>query len=98
MTKVKCSRKLDISVFYQLTRRLPHKDLNYDNERLLIHFYNTFCNESMKLLGKMVKCRTNLLYHLLDKIGKEPNDDLFQFMKDPVINELRKKSSSYLQV
>ena len=32
--KVKCPRKLDISVFYQLTRRLPHEDLNYDDERL----------------------------------------------------------------
>ena len=45
MDKVKCPRKLDISVFYQLTRRLPHEDLSYDDERLLIHFYNTFCNE-----------------------------------------------------
>ena len=38
MAKVKCPCKLDISVFYQLTRRLPHKDLNYDDEGLLIHF------------------------------------------------------------
>ena len=80
MGKVKCPRKLDISVFYQLTRRLPHKDLNYNDERLLIHFYDTFCNESMKLLGKTVRCRTNVLYHLLAKIGKESNVDLFQFM------------------
>ena len=29
----------------------------------------------------MVRCRTNVLYHLLDKIGKEPNADLFQFIK-----------------
>ena len=29
----------------------------------------------------MVRCRTNVLYHLLYKIGKEPNADLFQFMK-----------------
>ena len=43
MAKVTCPCKLDISVFYQLTRRLPHKDgLNYDDERLLIHFYDTF--------------------------------------------------------
>ena len=84
MAKVKCPRKLDISVFYQLTRRLPHKDgLNYDDERLLIHFYDTFCNESIKVLGKMVRCRTNVLYHLLDKISKESNADLFQFMKGP---------------
>ena len=26
MAKVNCPRKLDISIFYQLTRRLPHKD------------------------------------------------------------------------
>ena len=93
MAKVKCPHKLDISVFCQLTRRLPHEDgvprdpghlrahLNYDDERLLIHFYDTVCNESIKLLGKMVRCRTNVLYHLLDKTGKEPNTDLFQFMK-----------------
>ena len=51
MAKVKCPSKLDISVFYQLTRRLPHEDLNYDDERLLIHFYDLFYNESIKLLG-----------------------------------------------
>ena len=53
MAKVKCPCKLDISVFYQLTRRLPHEDgLNYDDERLfIIHFYDTFYNESIKLLG-----------------------------------------------
>ena len=82
MAKVKCPSKLDISVFYQLTRRLPHEDLNYDDERLLIHFYNTFYNESIKLLGCTVRCRDNVLYHILKKIGKEPNTDLFQFMKE----------------
>ena len=77
------SRKLDISVFYQLTRRLPREDLNYDDERLLIHFYSTFYSESIKLLGHTVRCRVNVSYHLLAKIGKEPNADLFQFMKGP---------------
>ena len=28
-------------------------------------------------------CRTNVLYHLLKKIDKEPNADLIQFMKGP---------------
>ena len=66
MKKIKCPRKLDISAFYQLTRRLPHEDLNYDDERLLLHhFYDTFCNESIKLLGKTVRYRVNVLYHLL---------------------------------
>ena len=81
MAKVKCPHKLDISVFYQLTRRLPHKDLNYDDDKLLIHFYDTFYNESIKLLRKTVRCRVNVLYHLLKKIEKEPNAGLFQFMK-----------------
>ena len=82
MAKVKCLLKLDILVFYQLTKRLPHKDLNYDYEGLLVHFYDTFYNESIKLLGHTVRCRVNVLYHLLAKIGKEPNADLFQFMKE----------------
>ena len=81
MKKVKCPHKLDISVFYQLTRRLPQEELEYDDERIITHLYDTFCNESIKLLGKMVRCRVNVLYHLLDKIGKEPNANLFQFMK-----------------
>ena len=85
MTKVKCPKKLDISVFYKLTGSLPHEDLGYDGyyEGLLIHLYDTFYSESIKLLGKMVRCRTNVLYHLLDKIGKETNADHFQFMKGP---------------
>ena len=34
MAKVKCPRKLDISVFYRLTRRLSHEDLNNYDEGL----------------------------------------------------------------
>ena len=82
MKKVKCLHKLDISVFYQLTRRLLHEDLDYDDERFLIHFYDTFMAASIKLLGKADRYRVNVLYHLLPKIGKEPNADLFQFMKE----------------
>ena len=36
---------------------------------------------NIKLLGKHVRYRTNVLYHLLKKIGNEPNADLFQFVK-----------------
>ena len=84
MAKVKCHRKLDISVFYKLTGRLPNEDLGYDgyDERMLMHFYNTFYNKSMRLLGKAIRYRTNVLYHLLGKIGKKPNVDHFQFMKE----------------
>ena len=39
MAKVKCPHKLDISLFYQLTRRLPHKELEYDDERIITHLY-----------------------------------------------------------
>ena len=80
--KVKFPRKLDISLFYQLTRRLPHEELEHDDERIITHLYDTFCNESIKLLGKTVRCRVNVLYHLLAKIGKEPSADLFSFMKE----------------
>ena len=79
--KVKFPCKLDISVFYQLIGRLPHEGIEFKEENFIIHFYNTFMAASIKLLGKMVRCRTNVLYHLLKKIGKEPNADLFPFMK-----------------
>ena len=79
--KVKFPRKLDISVFYQLTGRLQHEEPEYDDERIITHLYDTFVAASIKLLGKTVRCRTNVLYHLLKKIGKEPNADLFPFMK-----------------
>ena len=40
--KIKFPCKLDISVFYQLTGRLPHKELEYDDERIITHLYDTF--------------------------------------------------------
>ena len=80
--KVKCPCKLGISVFYQLTRRLLHEKLDYDDERFIIHFYDAFMAASIKLLGKTVRCRVSVLYHLPKKIGKEPYTDLFPFMKE----------------
>ena len=65
MAKVKCPCKLDISVFYQLTRRLPHEGLDYDDERLLIHFYDTFYNETIKLSGRTVRCRDSKIQVLV---------------------------------
>ena len=47
--KVKFPRKLDISVFYQLTGRLPHEGLEFKEEDFIIHFYNTFVAASIKL-------------------------------------------------
>ena len=81
MNKVKFPRKLDISVFYQLTGRLPHEEIEYNDERFIIHFYNTFVAASIELLGNIVRCRTNVLYHILRKICKEPNADLFLLHK-----------------
>ena len=83
MNKIKFPCKLDISVFYELTGRLPHEGLEFKDEDSTIHFYNTFMAASIELLGKIVRCRTNVLYHILKKIGKEPNADLFPFMKRP---------------
>ena len=79
--KVKFPRRLDISVLCQLTERLPHKELVFKEEDFIICFYDTSMAASIKLLGKMARCRISVLYHLLKKIGKEPNADLFPFMK-----------------
>ena len=51
MKKIKCPRKLDISVFYQLTKRLPHKDLNYD-EGLITFTIDSLALHLKKLLTK----------------------------------------------
>ena len=58
--KVKFPCKLDISVFYQLTGRLLHKELEFKEEDFIIHFYDTFVVVRIKLLGKPVRCRTNV--------------------------------------
>ena len=48
MNKVKFPCKLDISVFYQLTGRLPHEGLEFKDEDFIIHFYGTFVAVSIK--------------------------------------------------
>ena len=83
MNKIKFPCKLDILVFQQLTGRLPHKGLEFKDEDFIIHFYNSFVAVSIELLGKIIRCRTNVLCYILKKIGKEPNADLFPFMKGP---------------
>ena len=78
---VKFPRRVEISVFYELTVRLPHEELEFAERDLITHFYNTFVRASEKLLGKPVRYRVNELYHLLRKIGKEPKANSFTFMK-----------------
>ena len=52
MKKVKCPHKLDISLFYQLTRRLPHEELEYDDERIITHRWkNRFLPKFVKNTG-----------------------------------------------
>ena len=58
--KVKFLCKLDISVLYQLTGRLPHKGIEFKEEDSIVHLYDTFMAASIKLLGKTVRCRTNV--------------------------------------
>ena len=69
--KVKFPCRLEISVFYKLTGRLPHEELEFNERNLAVHFYNTFMAASEKLFGKPVRFRANVLYHLLKKIGKK---------------------------
>ena len=56
MKKVKFPCRVDISVFYQLTGRLPHEGIEFKEKDFIIHFYHTFVAASIKLLGKMVRC------------------------------------------
>ena len=61
--KVKFLSKLDISVFYKLTGRLPHEKLEYDDERIISHLYDTFVAASIKLLGKRLD--VELMYYII---------------------------------
>ena len=76
MNKVKFPCKLDISVFYQLTGRLPHEGLEFKDEDFIIHFYDTFVAVSINLLGKMVRCRNNVLYYIIFLRRLERNQTL----------------------
>ena len=60
---VKFPPKLEASVFYKLTGSLPHKELEFKERDLIIHFYNTCVRAGEKLLGKPVRYRVNILYH-----------------------------------
>ena len=60
---------------------MPHEELEFAERYLIIHFYYTFVRASEKLLGRPVRYRVNVLYHLLRKIGKELKANSFTFMK-----------------
>ena len=63
MGEIKCPKKLNISLFYRLNGWLPHKDLDDEHEMILIHLYETFYNESMKLWGK--RSDAELMYYII---------------------------------
>ena len=39
-------------MFYQLTGRLPHEELEFKEEDFIIHFNNTFVAVSIKYIGE----------------------------------------------
>ena len=80
-TLVRFPPKFEVSVFYGLTGRFLHEELEFNERDLIIHVYNTFISASRKVFGKLVRYRVNIFYHLLRKIGKEPNADMFPLMK-----------------
>ena len=64
--KVKYPRKLDISVFYQLTGRLPHKGIKSKEEGFIIHFYHTFVAASIKLLTPLCNSPHGVVFTVED--------------------------------
>ena len=47
--------------------------LDYDEEQKLKNLYSAFNKSSIEVLGKSVKYKQNVLFHLLKKIGKKPD-------------------------
>ena len=64
-----------------LVRILSGKDetnlLNYEEEEKLKNLYTAFNKRSIEVLGNNVKYKQNVLFHLLRKIGKEPDMKYF---------------------
>ena len=58
------------------------KDLNlleYEEKEELKNLHGAFNKASIEFLGKSVKYKQNVLFHLLRKIGKEPDINHFYF-------------------
>ena len=66
------------------------KDLNLlscEEVEKIKPLYGTFNRESNKVLGKSVKYKQNVLFHLLRKIGKEPNMEDFYIKGSKVLRD-----------
>ena len=64
---VKFPCRLEISVFYELTGRLPLEELEFNERDLIVHFYNTFLTASEKLFGKPVRYRVKCIVPFVEE-------------------------------
>ena len=74
-----------------LVRILNGKDgtnlLDYEEEQKLKDPYTAFNKISIEVLGKNIKYKQNVLFHLLQKIGKEPDMNYFYLQSSESVKE-----------
>ena len=68
--------------------------LDYDEEQKLKNLYSAFNKSSIEVLGKSVKYKQNVLFHLLRKIGKEPDRNNFYFQGSESIKKMDKNKEN----
>ena len=73
----KFKKDLVISIVRKLNGDSDYKSLTEVQKSSLFRYYEIFRNESYKVLGKYVKYKSNVLFHLLRLVGCDPNPDDF---------------------
>ena len=75
--KFKFKKDLVNSIVRKLDEVACYKDLHYAKREYLFQLYHEFRFKSNKVLKKQVKCKPNVLFHLLRKIGYDPDPEHF---------------------
>ena len=92
---VKRSKDIPNKLANTLVRILNGKDetnlLNYEEEQKLKNLYTAFNRRSIGVLGKNVKYKQSVLFHLLRKIGKEPDMNDFYFQGSESVKKTDKE-------
>ena len=73
----KFKKDLVNSIVCKLNGDSDYKSITEFQKSSLFRYYEIFRNESYKVLGKHVKYKSNVLFHLLRLVGCDPNPDDF---------------------
>ena len=92
---VNCSRDIPKKLVNMIVKTFNGKnelnELSYEEMQTLRNLYSTFNHESIEVLGKNVKYKQNILFHLLGKIVKKPDMNDFYFQASESVERTEKE-------